>query len=229
MLISEVAKLSPVDRFTTGIYCILNLKDGKRYVGSAACSVHTRWQVHLHHLRKGNHHSLHLQRAWSRDGAEAFEFILLESCLPEYCIEREQHWIDFYDSSDRRFGYNVYPIASSGPLGVKRPKSVGEAVARANRLRVVSEETRRRMSETRRIIKPRKPKPPPRPHWSKGEFAEAVKLKLSLANRGKTISKRHKAILSKTHKGRKFSEEHKQKIAEALKAYWSRRENSRSS
>lgn len=57
----------------SGVYEIVNLVNGKRYVGS---SVHmpARWTAHQRLLRRGGHHSLKLQRAWNKYGAGAFQF-----------------------------------------------------------------------------------------------------------------------------------------------------------
>jgi len=105
----------------TGVYQIRNLKNDKLYIGSAAGQrgFEHRWGNHLSDLNLGRHDNSYLQRAWDKYGAEAFIFEILEMCLSEQCIEREQHYMDsllFASCNDQRFkqlGYNILRVASS--------------------------------------------------------------------------------------------------------------------
>jgi group I intron endonuclease len=105
-------------RWDTGVYAIRNLVSGKVYVGSASKSFEDRWKQHRNQLIGHRHFNKHLQAAWDRYGGAVFRFIVLEMCPPNLCIEREQHWIDWYRAYDRRFGYNRRPKADSN-IGVK--------------------------------------------------------------------------------------------------------------
>lgn len=146
----------------TGIYAIINLDTGKRYIGSTAESFKRRWSRHKQQLRNNKHHSPHLQASWNKHTEFRFEFKILEFVKPEHCLIREQWWIDLFGVCDSELGYNICPTAGS-PLGRK-----------------TSEET---------------------------------KLKMSLANQGKTLSEEHKLKISLTSKGKKLSEEHKLKLS----------------
>ena len=44
------------------IYYIRSAATGRTYVGSTTRGIKQRWSEHLHYLRKGTHHSRHLQR-----------------------------------------------------------------------------------------------------------------------------------------------------------------------
>jgi len=63
-----------------GIYCITNIIDGKRYIGSSV-DVFDRWNHHIHQLMNGKHANRYLQRAWNKHGEEAFEFKILAECI----------------------------------------------------------------------------------------------------------------------------------------------------
>lgn len=112
----------------TGVYAIRNKVNGKVYIGSAASGFSNRWRGHRSDLKLGKHHSILLQRAWAKYGADCFEFIVLTRCPADSCIEQEQQFIDFYHSANPENGYNIAPTAGSS-LGVK-----------------LSEETRNRIS-----------------------------------------------------------------------------------
>lgn len=83
-----------MDKVTiTGVYKILNNITGDFYIGSS-CSIMGRWYNHKRVLKKGQSHNQHLQRAWNKYGADAFEFIVLEECTREIMIDREQFYLD---------------------------------------------------------------------------------------------------------------------------------------
>ena len=98
-----------------GVYQIRHLESGKRYIGSCASKggLWKRWIIHKHRLRKGNHHSIHLQRAWNKYGADAFVFEILLYCDPNDCLVYEQMAFDCYDPK-----YNICKIAGNS-LGRK--------------------------------------------------------------------------------------------------------------
>jgi group I intron endonuclease len=106
----------------SGVYCILNKTNGKRYVGSSV-HIRKRWIAHIRELRAGTHYNPYLQASWNKHGEQAFRFVVLCRCLPEDCIEFEQEHIDKYQSANDKLGYNICLIANS-PRGVVRSKKV---------------------------------------------------------------------------------------------------------
>ena len=66
-------------------------------------------------LRRGLHNSNHLQRAFNRDGEQSFIVDVIEFCQPEFLLKREQEMLDQLKSYDDAVGYNLNPIANSGP------------------------------------------------------------------------------------------------------------------
>jgi len=113
-----------------GIYKITNVQNGKIYIGSSV-EPKSRWNQHLHHLRKNKHHSQHLQRAFLKYEENSFCFEVIEETTQENLIIREQFYLNKFNSCDVKVGYNLCPIAGSS-LGIKR-----------------SEEFKRKVSESR--------------------------------------------------------------------------------
>lgn len=108
---------------SSGVYCIHNTVNDRRYVGSAI-HILRRWNLHKSQLNRGRHYSKHLQNAWSKYGPDIFKFYVIEYVEDaNRLIEREQFWIDCLNSIDPRFGYNIAPTAGSS-LGRKHPPEV---------------------------------------------------------------------------------------------------------
>jgi group I intron endonuclease len=73
------------------IYTITCSENGKTYVGSTMRRPRQRWHEHLHHLRKGKHHSRYLQHAYSKHGEESLTFSIVENVGDaNFLLPREQ-------------------------------------------------------------------------------------------------------------------------------------------
>jgi len=97
----------------SGIYAILNVTNGKLYIGSAV-DIKRRWIRHVHRLRVGTHTNPILQAAWNKYGEVAFDFFVLEE-VPDriWLMLREQLWLNDIQPYRRENGYNVLPSAES--------------------------------------------------------------------------------------------------------------------
>lgn len=98
-----------------GVYEILNLENGKRYIGSSAKGVEARLAGHIKRLRANRHGNRHLQSAWNLYGESAFALRAIFHCSAQDCVEFEQH---FMDQQPRDTLYNLAPKAGS-ILGLK--------------------------------------------------------------------------------------------------------------
>lgn len=125
----------------TGVYKILNLINGKFYIGSSALNIYNRWNTHKWHLVRNNHHNKKLQNSWNKyDGIKGFAFIVLEFCEPEKCIEREQFYIDTLKPA-----LNIRLIAES-QLGTSRGLETKLRISKAKKGIPYSEEAKKNMS-----------------------------------------------------------------------------------
>ena len=122
----------------TGIYQILNLANGKRYIGSAV-NFKQRWKKHRTELRGNRHHAPHLQYSWNKYGEENFKFEILLTCEKEELLEYEQLHFD-----ELKPEYNVAKIAGS-PLGTKRTPEQCAAFSARLMGHTTSEETKEKI------------------------------------------------------------------------------------
>lgn len=133
-----------------GIYEIVNITNGKRYVGSTALLA-KRWREHRNHLLRGSHPNRHLRSAWKKYGEISFEFRVLVICQEDDLLLYEQLAIHALNPE-----YNLSLIAGSC-RGVKMPPRTREqrlrysagSVGNTNALgKPKSEQTKRKLSIT---------------------------------------------------------------------------------
>ncbi len=208
------------------VYLLTNQVNGKVYVGITNCyEKRMREHSYAYHETSGV-----LARAIRKHGWHSFTSTILEH-IPDHAsaIQREVSVIAQYDSTDPTKGYNLTQ-GGEGTVGYSpspesrekmrqrkvgqtlRPDRIAKLVA-ANTGRVVSEETRRKISEAQKG-KPRKGFTPTPEH----------RAKLSAAKKGKPFSDEHRAKLSEAARNRKltkkktFSPEARLKMSLAAKA-----------
>lgn len=141
-----------VARMNSGVYAIVNKTNGKQYIGSAKnCTA--RWSGHRHRLQRGTHHCRHLQSAWHKYGAAAFEFKPLVYCGAKDLILYEQIALDAF-----RPEYNTARVAGN-TLGTKRTaesrskiaaKATGRKWSAEAKAKLIASTTGRKLSEDRR-------------------------------------------------------------------------------
>lgn len=123
----------------SGIYQIVNTANGKSYIGSAK-SLRNRLAVHKRRLRRGDHHSPHLQAAWNKYGEAAFEHRVLLMCEPRNLVMYEQTAIDALVPE-----YNVCKTAGSR-LGHKASDATRAKLSEARRGKRLTDEHKAKVS-----------------------------------------------------------------------------------
>ena len=102
----------------SGIYKITNIINNKIYIGSAQ-NIKDRKRTHFYTLRNGTHSNNHLQKSFDKYGEEYFIFEVIEIVEnSENLIDKENYYINLYNSNNPEFGYNIRKEASSN-LGIK--------------------------------------------------------------------------------------------------------------
>lgn len=186
----------------SAIYAIVNRETRDMYVGSAVV-VNRRWSAHRRDLARQSHYNTRLQRAFDKYGAAAFDWEIVQFVENRAnLIEREQFWLNFF-----RPAYNGRPVANS-PLGTKHSAKTRAKMSAAAKKRGFTEEHRRNISLAKKGI---------------CTISEEQIKRLSVMNKGKTLSAETKAKISATSTGRYHTDEAKKKISDANKARWAAR------
>ena len=86
------------------IYKIINQVNGKMYIGQTTLSIKERWKSHNNSWKLFNDCRA-LYAAFDKYGIENFEIEQVEECSNEEIDEREQFWIQKYDTYNN--GYNL--------------------------------------------------------------------------------------------------------------------------
>lgn len=208
------------------IYAIINILDDKCYVGQAS-DKNYRWQVHRKELRGFYHHSILLQRAWSKHGEGNFIFTVLEVLdNTENLTKREQHWIDTLKPE-----YNIAKVAGSC-LGVKRSEKSIEKMRQSHLGKSWHTEESKRLASERMIgntynngIKQTPERIEARAKLHRGKpKSEDHKAKIAEGNRGKIVSAETRERMRRSaisrYKTNPVSDETRKKLSEAAYRQW---------
>jgi len=166
----------------SGVYGIFSKIDDRVYIGSAT-NFDLRKKTHFDKLKSNVHVNKPLQNFVNKYGIENIEFRILAKCPSEYCIKLEQFFLDNFDNK-----FNIRLVAESN-LGLKasdetkqkmsiKQKQRSKEIINNNKNRIVSEETKSKMSEA----------------GKNKVFTDKHKqnLKLAAQKRSKELSQKHK-------------------------------------
>ena len=203
----------------SGVYKIICVPTGKFYIGSAS-DIQARFLTHKSQLQRGIHHSIKLQRAWSKYGMDAFSFEILLVCSKLSLLLYEQLIMDGMRAVET--GFNICPVAGSrlGAIFTDAHKANLSAALKGRKGRPITPEQRKKMQLARLGVR----------------HSDEHRMNISTANKGRKKTEAHKEklrgrIFSDEHRmrlsiaatgrkipGRKLTEEHKRKISDAHKA-----------
>ncbi len=177
----------------SGIYCIKNVIDGKRYIGSSI-NLHQRRQDHFKTLRGNRHASAYLQHAFNKYSEVAFSFDVLLLCEPLDLLRYEQALIDLWEPE-----YNICKTAGNR-LGMRH-----------------TDESKRKMSETKKARMTDELRAKNGDAHRGNKFTPEQRQRVGDAHRGLVHSKESRRKCSEAQKGRVFSEGTRKKMSESAK------------
>jgi len=146
-----------------GVYKITNIINNKCYIGSSK-TIKKRWYEHKRQLRKNQHHSKALQRAFNKYGENNFVFEILELCEPNELLIIEQKYFDLIKpeyiilkTAGRFDGYKhteetkkLLSEISKNQVRVPCAEETKIKIGDANRNRVFSDEHKEKLSNARK-------------------------------------------------------------------------------
>lgn len=105
-----------------GIYMITCKESKKVYIGQSK-DVKKRFKHHIYNLKNERHANQHMIRSFKKYGKDAFEFTIIEICSEENLNEKEENWINYYDSRNPEKGFNKV-IGPYRGKGIKEYNSI---------------------------------------------------------------------------------------------------------
>lgn len=214
-----------------GIYKIYNTITNKVYIGQSI-DIEKRWKEHQWYAFQTDvNHPLY--NSIRKYNVQAFEFSILEKVIDELKLnEREQYYIDYFQSYIPEKGYNILQFVGT-TRGYKHKEETKEKFSKIHKGKKLSEEHKKNFSwlgrkhseETKKKMS----------EWQKGKKCSEEHIRnssnarkgLPSSRKGCKLSDETKKKLSNVNKGKKLSEECKQKISITSAEYWSNPENRR--
>lgn len=204
---------------------IVTSPSNKQYVGQTVLTPQKRWQSHYWKAHSNCEGILY--RAIRKYGKENFVIKLLISDISNQ--EEANLWEILMIRNFNTFenGYNMTE-GGEGTVGWEMPESVKIKIGKTNLGRIVSEETRKKMSEARMgHVSPMLGKTHSESTKKKmsikqgcrqrGPVSKKVRKKLSLANMGHVVTEETRQKISMAHKGKFISEETRQRMSKGHK------------
>ncbi len=176
------------------IYLITNNINGKVYIGQTTSDIpKSRWNGHIYCARH-NVATYYFGNAIKKYGADNFTFEIIKNCTDQEDLNYwEKYYIDYYDSRNRKKGYNTKEGGSHG----KHSEETKEKLRKINIGKILSDEHKLKLSLA---------------HLGKTHSKEG-KEAMSKIMTGRKLSSKHCELISIGKKGKKFTEEHRKNIA----------------
>lgn len=188
------------------IYKITNNVNGKIYIGLTTRSLHERFIQHCCHSNKGSKSLIH--QAILKYGRDNFTIEQIdESETKSDLDEKEDFWINYYNSMNTSVGYNLKSGGAKGK-GYKHTDVTKKIISESGKGKTRSEETKKHMSDAQKLVKHQKHKESTKQKMSWTHMchstSESTRQKISNSNSGKIRTKEMNEHNSKRQIGKTY-------------------------
>ena len=165
------------------IYKITNKITNKVYIGQTSIKLEARWKKHIYSaLRNEDKYIFH--KAIRKYGAACFTLEIIDyAATKDELNEKEIYWIAYYNSKTPN-GYNM-TNGGDGVVGCYRGEQYRQKMSNALKNHIVSDETREKISKSKKGTKP----------WNYGLRTNPSKEKKDIKRRVSKIDKNTKEEL----------------------------------
>jgi len=109
------------------IYLIINKINGHKYVGQTTQGMNKRWAQHIQEAMRMSAYPLH--RAMRKHGNHNFMVKEIEECDTKLLNEREEYYIEKYDTFNSNTGYNATSGGEGGLLSDETKQKISDKLS----------------------------------------------------------------------------------------------------
>ena len=180
--------------------------------------IEKRFRLHKNNLKNNKHGNSYLQNSWNKYGEENFKFIILEECESINLNDREKYYIKYYNSINRKYGYNRTTGGSNGKhlketielirskhIGLGHTEETKEKIRKIKTGVIVLENTKVKMSQSQKE------------NYKNNTRRKEIAQQQGFKNKGSKRSEENKQKMRNAQLGKTLSEEQKIKIGKSRK------------
>lgn len=199
-----------------GIYKIVNCINNKVYIGQSI-DIEKRFNDHKYNSDNNIQHPLY--NSIRKYTINNFDFLILDEVADINKLDEcEQFWMDYYNSYNPEYGYNLSPTSGGSTRGIKLKEEHKRKISLGNIGKKISEESINKRLKTMkgykhsdRTLEKMSKSLKGKAAWNKGlKMSKEFCINLSRANKGKNkppFTEEHRKNLSLASKGKPKSEE----------------------
>lgn len=194
------------------IYRVINIVNGKKYIGQTTGKLEQRKTSHFNESKKDT--TIYFHNALKKYGKKNFKWEIIYECDDKLILNvMETMKIIVEHSHKSEGGYNL-TWGGEGSYGYKHSDETKKKISESHKN--ISNETRIKMSESHKNIK-KSDSTKRKMGEAKRKMTDETKTKIGIFNKGKMMSEITRKKIGLSNIGKKMSEMSKKKMSEAKK------------
>ena len=136
-----------------GVYIIINNLNNKKYIGQST-NIERRFKEHKRRAFNPSikFYNCPLYLAIRKYGIDNFSFLILEECEKKDLDKREKYWINYYETNDSLFGYNLTKGGNASKPLILHESEVKEIKSLLKTTNITQEEIANKFNITQRTV-----------------------------------------------------------------------------